>query len=432
MAQIKIRTSDRNMVAVVQATAGPAMSAADVRAALTAGRIVHGLDDAAIDALGQRLADGAFTGEAVVARGTPPIPGDDGRIEGLFPPGTQAGMPREDGSIDYRERFFLIGVTEGVELGRIVPPTAGTPGVDVTGGPVTAKPGKPTTVRTGAGTRLQGAVVVATRNGVLLRNARTLDVVPLFAHGGDVDYRSGNLHTDGSLAVQGDVREGFVATASGDVQVQGAVTDGMVHAGGSAQIGGGVIGRHAAVHAEGDVACRHATSATIEAGGVVTIADQATHCRIRAAVVEVVERHGALLGGETRARDRITVRNVGSAGGAATVLVVGDLLADEAKAVRAGGPGAKLDDLARQRRAAAGSGAHANLRAVDAATEERLRLRVRQRELLARACVEIHGAIHPGVRVVFGDRAWTCDVARHGLRLRWNPDDETILEENLL
>lgn len=426
MARIRIRTSDRNMVAVVQATAGPAMSAADVRSALAAGRIVHGLDEAAIDALGQKLADAAFAGEALVARGTPPVAGEDGRIEGLFPPGTQAGMPREDGSIDYRERLFLIGVSAGVELGRIVPPTSGTPGTDVTGGAVPPKPGKPTTIRTGAGTKVQGAIVLATRDGVLLRNARTLDVVPVFAHGGDVDYRSGNLHTDGSLAVQGDVREGFVATASGDVQVQGAVTDGTVHAGGSVEIGSGVIGRHAAVHADGDVACRHATSAAIEAGGTVTIADQATHCRIRAAVVEAVERHGVLLGGETRARERITVRNAGSPGGAATLLVVGDVLAEAAKAVRATGAGAKLDDHARQRH-----GGGLSPRSADAANEERLKLRLRQREALAKACVEIQGTIHPGVRVVFGDRSWTCDAARHGLRLRWNPDDESITEENI-
>ena len=427
VARIKIRTSDRSMVAVVQATAGAAMSAPDLRSALATGRIVHGLDDAAIEALGQKLADATFAGEAVVARGSPPVPGEDGRIEGLFPPGTQAGMPREDGSIDYRERLFLLGVTAGIELGRIVAPTGGTPGTDVHGGAVPAKPGKPTTIRTGAGTKIQGAVVVATRDGVLLRNARTLDVVPLFAHGGDVDYRSGNLHTDGSLAIQGDVREGFAATASGDVQVQGAVTDGTVHAGGGVDVQGGVIGRNATVHAAGDVNCRHATSAAIEAGGTVTIADQATHCRIRAAVVEAVERHGLILGGETRARDRITVANAGSPGGAATLLVVGDLLEEQAKAVRAGGPAARFDQMARQRHGGGGGG----LRSVDAANEERLKLRVRQREMLAKACVEIQGSIHPGVRVVFGDRSWTCDTARHGLRLRWNPDDETITEENI-
>jgi len=413
------------MVAVVQATAGTAMSAADVRSALAAGRIVHGLDDEVIDALGQKLADATFGGETLVARGTPPVAGEDGRIEGVAPPGTQAGMPREDGSIDYRERLFLIGVSVGTELGRIVPPTAGTPGTDVNGGAVPAKSGKPTTIRIGAGAKVQGASVLATRAGVLLRTARTLDVVPLFTHGGDVDYSSGNLHTDGSLAVQGDVREGFVTTASGDVQVQGAVTDGTVHAGGSVEIGGCVIGRHAVVHADGDVACRHATSAAIEAGGTVTIADQATHCHIRAAVVKVVERHGVLLGGETRARDRITVRNAGSPGGAETLLVVGDVLAEATKSVRATGA-ARLDEHAQQRH---GSGT--DLHSDDAANAERRKLRLHQREALAKACVEIQGTIHPGVRVVFGERSWTCNTARHGLRLRWDAASETITEENI-
>lgn len=425
VARLRIRTLDRNMTALAQASAGPAASAADVRTALAGGKVVHGLDDAAIEAFGGKLADAAFAGEAIVAHGTPPVAGEDGRIEGLFPPGTQAGMPREDGSIDYRERLFLVGVGAGTEIGRIVPPTAGTAGTDTTGAAVAPKPGKPTTIRTGAGTRLQGAVVLATRNGVLLRNARTLDVVPLFAHAGDVDYHSGNLHTDGSLAVQGDVKPGFSATASGDVQVQGTVADGLVHAQGSVEIAQGVIGRQAQVLAGGDVACRHATSAAIEAGGVVAIADQATHCRIRAEAIEVLERHGAVLGGELRARTSIRVRSAGSAAGAATTLVVGDVLAEAAAAVRAAGAAAP-------RPAAGGRAPGATaVKESDAAIAERLRLRLKQRELLAHAVVEVHDTIHPGVRVEFGDKAWTCDVARRALRLRWCAEDETIHEESI-
>ncbi len=428
MGRLRIRTLDKNMTAVVQATAGPPAAVAAVREALAAAKVSNGIDEASIEAFGTKLADAAFAGEAVVARGTPPTPGEDGRVDGMIPPTTVAGTPREDGSLDYRERLFLIGVSNGIEIGRIVHPTAGTPGKDVFGTAVPAVPGKPTAIRPGPGAKLQGDVVLAGQDGVLLRNAKTIDVVPLFAHGGDVDYRCGNLHTAGSLGIEGDVREGFSATASGDVQVKGAVADGLVFAGGSVNVTQGVLGRNAKVIAGHDAYLRHATSATIEADGAVEIADQATHCRIRANTIEVKHGKGAVLGGELRARSRVTVRSAGSAGGTTTTIVVGDVLQDVAASVRATGGSAKLDVTSRPRGIAM---SRASLRDVDAAVEEKLRLLKRKRELLLGATVEFLDVVHPGVAVVFGDKTWTCEAPVHAVRLRWSEADDSIHEEPL-
>lgn len=428
MGRLRIRTLDKNMTAVVQATAGPPAAVAAVREALTAAKIGNGIDDAAIEAFGSKLADAAFAGEAVVARGTPPVQGEDGRVDGMIPPTTVAGTPREDGSIDYRERMFLIGVSAGIEIGRIVAPTAGVAGKDVFGAGVPAVPGKPTTVKPGPGAKLQGDVVLAGQDGVLLRNAKVIDVVPLFAHGGDVDYRCGNLHTAGSLSIEGDVRDGFSATASGDVQINGAVADGLVFAGGSVNVTQGVLGRNAKVIAGHDAYFRHATSATIEADGAVEIADQATHCRIRATTIEAKDGKGVVLGGELRARSRITVRVAGSAAATATTIVVGDVLQDVAASVRATGGSAKLDITTRPRGIAM---SRTSLRDVDAAVEERLRLLKRKREQLVGATVEFLDVVHPGVVVVFGDKTWTCEAPVHAVRLRWSEADDSIHEEPL-
>jgi uncharacterized protein (DUF342 family) len=426
--RLRIRTLDKNMTAVAQATAGPPATADAVREALAAAKVTNGVDAAAIESFGGRLADAAFAGEAVVARGLPPVPGEDGRVDGMSPPAKVAGTPREDGSLDYRERMFLVGVSAGTELGRIVPPTPGTPGKDVCGATVLATPGKPTTIRPGPGTRLQGDAVIASHDGVLLRNAKTIDVVPLFAHGGDVDYRCGNLHTAGSLSIEGDVRDGFSATASGDAQVTGAVSDGLVFASGSVNVTQGVVGRNAKIIAGHDAYCRHATSATIEADGAVEIADQATHCRIRADTILVKDGKGVVFGGELRARTRITVRTAGSAGATTTTFVVGDVLQDVAASVRASGGSAKLDVTTRQRGIAM---SRTSLREVDAAVEERLRLLKRKRDLLVGAVVEFLDTVHPGVVVLFGDKTWTCEEPRQGVRLRWSDQDDSIHEEPL-
>jgi hypothetical protein len=72
-----------------------------------------------------------------------------------------------------------------------------------------------------------------------------------------------------------------------------------------------------------------------------------------------------------------------------------------------------------------------SLREVDAAVEERLRLLKRKRDLLVGAVVEFLDTVHPGVVVLFGDKTWTCEEPRQGVRLRWSDKDDSIHEETL-
>jgi hypothetical protein len=52
--------------------------------------------------------------------------------------------------------------------------------------------------------------------------------------------------------------------------------------------------------------------------------------------------------------------------------------------------------------------------------------------LLAEAFVEVHDALHVGVRITFGERTWTSERTRGRLRLRWVDDSATVIEEPLL
>lgn len=435
MPRLRITTSEQNLLATAHATAGPPSDVAEVRAALAAAKVVHGLDDAAIVDLGQALGDGSYTGQRVVARGRPPTHGEDGRVDGLFPPGPVAGEARADGSIDFRERHFLAPVSAGTVLGCIVAPTPGSAGIDVLGRQVPPKPGKPHNVKAGPGTRRDGDRLIAARSGVLLRTARELDVVPLYTHGADVDYASGSLHTDGSLEVRGDVQQGFAATATGDVRVTGSVLDGAVRSDGSVLVDQGILGAGAVVHAGHDLTCRHATAATLAAGGDVHLLDQAAHCRIRGRALLADSGRGTVLGGEVRVQHSITLRTAGTAVGAATHLLVGDVTTAAAEAVRATNLDSKVSERARQRRASDGAtvtkAARTSLRTADAELEERLRLRLRQRELLQDACVTVLDTVHAGTRITFGEKTWTTETSRHQLRLCWSSQDESIREEPL-
>jgi uncharacterized protein len=433
--RLRIEISSDGLTAALHVTAGPAADAEALPRALQQSRIGHGLDAEALGRIAAALADPTYQGRTEIARGTPARAGQDGRIELHWPVGLVPGSGPADGPIDFRERHFLQPVPADSVCARIIHPTAAVPGRSVLGTVLTAPHGRPPAARPGPGLRQQGDQLIAVRGGALVCNGPSIDVVPLFVHGADVDYRSGNLHTEGALVVRGDVREGFAATATEAVQVTGAVLDATVRGVGAVRIEQGVMGQRSLVVASGDLWCRHATAATLQAGGTLTFGDGASHCRATATNIHAHAGRGTVFGGELRASRRIEVGTAGREHGTATLLAVADLTYANADMVRNTLGPEKLAERARLR--ARGQGPHAGkslrtaARLGDVARDERLRLRQQQRELLGAASIVVHDTLHVGVRLCFGDHHHTVDDRRHHVRLRWNPDTDRLHEETL-
>ena len=404
---------------------------------LAEAKVVHGIDQAALEQFTARLADAQFAGRIEVARGSAPVPGTDGRLEGdcLMPqlPGTE----HSDGHIDFHERVLLHPAALDQELARIVPPTPGTNGCNVRGQLVPAKPGRPHQERFGPGVRCDGDRIVAARNGTVLHTERSFDVVPLHVHQGDVDLDSGNLHTHGSLQVQGDIHEGFAATADGHVHVTGAVFSGTVSAGASIRVDQGVLGAGSELRAGDDLVCRHATSASLQAGRLVEIGDQATHCRIQATHIRVVNGRGAVFGGSLRSRQAIEVRAAGTATGASTLLSVADQLDAQTELVRLQAEAARFDraNLRSQRgedvRLGGGKALRLATRAGDRSQQERLRLLALQRDLLRDACITILDTAHPGVVLQFGAVRLPITLPIQGCEFHFDLDHDQIVQKRL-
>lgn len=423
------------MQAELHVAKGAPCTEAELRSALAAGGVTFGVDDVAVHQLAERAVETEWSGSAVVARGQAAVNGRDGYLAIVDPPGLRAGTTHADGHIDYRERHYLLPVAADTLVATVVPPEPGRPGCSVAGRALAAKAGAPLRLRPGPGVRLEDDRLHAIRGGVLSLAAPLVDVVPLFVQGGDVDYRVGNLHTEGSVEVRGDVHEGFAVQATHDVRVVGAVLDATITAGARVLVDQGVLGDHARVTAQGDVYCRHATAAALHAGGVVTFGDGASHCRALGERIVATTGRGTVFGGELRARASIVVRTAGTAQGARTLLAVGDVSDLEATAVREALADQKLADRAVQRgRQDAGRSVKATRTAVrlgDTAQQAKLRIRMQQRERLRGASVEIHETLHPGVRVQFGDKSFCTDSPRRHLRLRWDEEHDCIVEENL-
>jgi uncharacterized protein (DUF342 family) len=206
--------------------------------------ICHGIDWSACE----RATSAAEEGEFVVARATPPVPGEPARLEVFFPEAEKVPVvvgPEEQA--DLRRRFTFTSVAPGTVLARKIPPKAGLPGRDIYGGLLL--PPEPPNFRleAGPGVALGEGGLEATaclagrpyvqRSGALVR----VGIMPVLEHEGDVDLTCGSITFQGDVRVQGSVQEGMAVKATGRVEILGDAAAATVEAGGSVLIGGNVL-----------------------------------------------------------------------------------------------------------------------------------------------------------------------------------------------
>ncbi len=436
MNRLVVNIAADGLSAVAKVSAGAAASRAELDAELQRAGVVFGHDEAALRALAELLLDPDHAGEHVVANGVAPQHGANGRLDPQFTLGQTIGEVCKDGHVDFRERRLLQPIGPDEHIASVHAPTAGTAGKDVRGRPLPARPGAAAKFRLGPGARLADDKILASRGGVVLADDKTIDVVPLYQHRGDVDLKSGNLHSEGSLEVTGDVGDGFAATATGDVMVRGVVQSAKVTAGGSVHVDQGILGTQSEVTAGVDLSCRHATAAQLQAGGTILVHDQLAHCRARGERILLVEGRGQAFGGELRAQISIEVSAAGTKEGAATLLAIADLLDERNELAQLSSEAARVARVATRGdntngRISKGKGTRLAVRAEDRSETERLRLIARQRELLDNASVVIHDVAHVGVRIQLGDLVLRIDAPRHAVRYRYDRDQNQILEEYL-
>lgn len=266
----------------------------------------------------------------IIAQGTPPEPGREARIELLAstlrqPPGG-----------------WLVAFAPQVEAGQVVarytPPVPGQAGRDVKGRPVPSRVEEGQTVKAGTGVRRERApeaeVFVATASGTLKLASDELLItsIPLLSIDEDVNFATGNLQFKGDVCVRGSVQRGFSVKATGDIAIGGSVEDGCeVMARGDIAIGGGVSGRRTRVVAQGSVQAQFVQGATVAAGRNIHL-EYAVRCRLRSGNRVLLSggegsEGSSVVGGHIWALRQIDLHIAGSPSGALTSLAVGTTMA---------------------------------------------------------------------------------------------------------
>ncbi|HGY92656.1 MAG TPA: DUF342 domain-containing protein [Planctomycetes bacterium] len=440
--RLRITIFEDGMQAHAAVAPGPPMGRGDLERSINEAGIRRGQLPSAIDDLAALLEDEKGQAEGLlIARGEEPSAGRPGRLRIDVPEPDPIGALRDGDRVDFRERGFLPVVREGERVATLIPPTRGRSGFRVTGEELPGLEGPAFPLLLGKGVVLDddGMTIRAVREGVFTRPGEgRIEISDHHRHDGSVDMSSGNLRMKGSLEITGSILPGFEAEASDDLVVHGDVDRGRVRAGGCLQVFRFLVGDGATRNTAGqDAHCRGIRRATLHADGAIHIETEVVDATLEAQRILADGPRGRVRGSHLKAAKLIRARDVGSEGGAETLLHVADLESFERemesqsrkhhqearrRQQRGAGPGG---------RSKGGKAGREALETERARLKGRLDLRRRRRELLQHCAIEVLGTAHAGVIIQFADTRLKLGEAQKRTRFTWDPEANEIRNEEL-
>lgn len=315
-------------------TRAPIPTADIVRNALVNCNVTYGINNRAIEKLCSKRLSPKRKRVLTMARGGPPIDGEDTRIEYSFEPDERPGKIMPDGSIDFRERNVVTGVYEDQLLATVHPATEGIKGYTIFNEELDAKDGQECFYEAGENVRTEGnppAKFFSTVEGNAHVEGETIHVKPIVVINGDVDYETGNIDTTTDVQISGNVKAGFTVESEGTIMVSGSVESGAtVIAGGDVVVSQGIVGDDTDVVARGlismgTIQCKFIQTAKVLAKDTIEVGSYIFNSLVRCNGNVVVHsgggsRGGSIVGGEVFAANAIEAKNVGSSTTAGTIV----------------------------------------------------------------------------------------------------------------
>lgn len=287
--------------------------------------VTYGLKEMVI----RRAVEEKVVNPVLIAEGKPPVKGEDASVKFLFETERIKLIPKEmeDGRVNHRELSLIQNVRKGQALLERKPPAPGAPGRNVKNEELKAAAGKDVLFVAGKNAYWdeKKEKMIAAIDGEPSFVGRKISVLNVHQIPGNVGYATGNIEFAGSVVVRGDIENGFVVRAEGDVTVGGNVEGGSVYAGGNVTIRGGIAGQdRTVIECKGNLYARYIDHARIEVEGEIKGRDAILHSQVNAGQrITLESRKGMVMGGVVRARDEINVQVLGSKMGTATEVEVG-------------------------------------------------------------------------------------------------------------
>lgn len=303
---------------------GRMMTYDEVIAALNENGVIYGINKGNIEAV---VKYPIYSEMITVAEGTPPINGQNGKVQFHFDLKKQTKPTiLEDGRVDFRELNLIESVAEGQVLCTLVPPIAGTPGKTVLGTDVPALSGKPAVLPKGRNVSISedGLTLTANIRGQVSYQDGKVHIFSTYEVPADVDNSTGNINFVGNVAVRGNVLSGFSIEAGGNVEVWGVVEGATIKAGGDIILRRGMSGMGKGILISGgDIIARFIENSNVQA--INNIKSEAImHSNVKCGnKLELSGKKGLLVGGTTKVGKEIVAKVIGSYMATVTDIEVG-------------------------------------------------------------------------------------------------------------
>ena len=306
------------------------------------------LDTSVIEYTVKLLNDGKSVEKRRVAKGVPPIHGEDGRLVLLVKKYVPAHEAKERETKDLRHIHAFDNITENMQVGRILAPTDGKDGFDAIGKTIKASNGKKARVMVDKTIQVlpntgpeQYEMLIAKSEGYLSEDSGKVRIVNELSIDGDVDFVTGSLDFIGSIKVSGNVMKGFSVIAKGDITIAGDVEEAYIESlNGSISVGGSVVGYFVPpevlardrikrkiegglekpnIKAKINLKAFRIQQAVAEVEGNIEVDKEVMNCTLRSRKSILLSK-GQILGGTFNAAHGVEARLIGSSGGSRTCI----------------------------------------------------------------------------------------------------------------
>jgi uncharacterized protein (DUF342 family) len=294
---------------------------------LHSNKVYHGINEGAIS---QMVDKPVYDTPVTLAEGDKAVNGRDAYIQYNFETSQNKVRLREssNGRVNFKDLNIIQNVVENQPLAVKIAAEKGKDGKNIKGVMLFAKDGKDIPLPLGKNVHLgeDGVTIVADINGQVLLVNNKINVEPVYTVDGGVNLKSGNVEFLGTVIINGDVEDGFLVKAAGNIEVNGTVEKARLESEGNIIVTQGITGKgEGVVKAGHSVWAKFIENAVVETGDLVVVSDGIINSRVDAANRVLCQgKRAAIVGGQVRAREEINAKTLGSpVSGTETVLETG-------------------------------------------------------------------------------------------------------------
>ncbi len=275
------------------------------------------------------------------AKGREPVNGNDAEFTPLVEQ-TQTVKPKESksGKIDTKEVLEFTIVDPETPLMKRTPATEGISGYNVKGQAIPAIDGVDLPYNSELpGTRISeedDSILLSSTKGhpVILKDGVKVDKTLVV---NNVALSTGHVTFDGSLLVRGEVMPGMKINVTGDIIVEGVVTNAIMRAKNNITVKCGVVGADpenkddpeytCILKAGGDIQAQYISQTKINAGHDILVKEYISYCHSEAKHKVMAGGEGTgkgrIFGGECYGQAGVEAKSIGADGGIKTFITAG-------------------------------------------------------------------------------------------------------------